>query len=126
MPHRCLSCDKIYEDSELDERMTCSCGNSVFLYEKIRSNQAPEETSKLKTRLENFISGLSGEKKKLSFDIETINVPTEGVYELSLHKLFENVPLIIARREGRYQVHLASAFKKGKYDDVILDLPEDE
>jgi len=134
MPHKCMNCGKIYEDEAEELIEGCECGSNLFIYqqefEEEEYNEAEgvdrelqEKRQDVKSELDKFVENLKDKvsrKTKISFDIQSIRIIEEGVYEVDIAKLLENVPLVVEAKEGEYIVHLASAFKKGDYEGFDL------
>lgn len=128
MPHKCLNCGKIL-DEDSDELMTgCNnCGYNLFVYQDEGEDISQEKRDNIVKDVEEFMDKLEDEeetKKRVQeafeFDLESIKVLEEGVYEINLRKLLEEVPLIIEIKEGSYYIHLPSLFSKGKEKTLNL------
>lgn len=135
MPHRCLNCGKIYEEGAEELLEGCECGSTLFIYEKDMEEEKDKEEldsqrDKIKKEIDDFIEGVKSKiksEKKVEFDMESISVLEDGVYEINLRKLLDKLPLIIEIKEGRYKVHLASVFEKGEFKSFdIKDLEDEE
>ena len=114
MAHKCLRCGNVYSDNDNSILNGCKCGSVFFMYfKKMEDLQKFEEMErnlkKKKTTLEREL-----EKKIKAFDIETIRIPKEGVYEINMNALMNGKPLIIHERERIYFIHLPSVFDKIK------------
>ena len=59
---------------------------------------------------------------RLEFDLESITVESEGVYNINVSKLLDEVPLVIEKREGVYHIHLPSAFTPDSKEVDLGDL----
>ncbi|MBY6293893.1 hypothetical protein GLU60_00690 [Nanohaloarchaea archaeon H01] len=129
MPHRCMNCGKVFND-ESDKLIDgCDCGSSLFMYEKDAEpekseNELQEEKQKVESDIENMIMEGEGEREhiQIEFDLDSIQVQDEGVYELNISRLLDEMPLIISKSEGVYHVHLPSAFTEDKKEVDIKDL----
>ncbi|MDI6826488.1 MAG: Zn-ribbon containing protein [Candidatus Aenigmarchaeota archaeon] len=114
MAHKCLRCGAVYEDSDPSILSGCKCGSVFFMYfrslEDIEKFKAMnKELKKKKTTLEKEL------KRKIKrFEVETIKVPIEGVYEISINALMNGKPLIIHEKNRAYIIHLPSIFEKLK------------
>lgn len=124
MPHRCMNCGKTYEDDSDELIDGCECGSSLFMYDKNVQTEEEENLKQEKEKVESDIQDmmLQGEEKrkniKIEFDLDSIQVHGEGVYELNISRLLNEMPLVISRDEGVYHVHLPSAFTDGKELDL--------
>lgn len=127
MPHKCMSCGKTYED-DADELLDgCECGCSLFMFEKEtgETDVSEDERKEVKSDIENMVEEGLAEKEniKFEFDLDSIRVEEEGVYNINVSRLLEEMPLVIRKTEGVYHIHLPSAFKPGnnKVDPDELD-----
>lgn len=117
MPHRCMNCGNTYEDDSEELIDGCECGSSLFIYENEAEEEAEEiteeERSEVKEDIEDLVEeGLAeGENIKFEFDLDSIVVEEEGVYNINVSRLLKEVPLIIRKTDGVYHIHLPSAFK---------------
>src|SRR3989338_4726265 len=75
-----------------------------------------EVAQKVQTAVEQFQDSgepVSVDGVDVEFDMESIRVIEEGVYDINIKKLMQKEPLIVEIKEdGKYFVHLASIFKK--------------
>lgn len=129
MPHRCMNCDREYEDDADELIEGCECGSKLFLYQKA-GNKEDVEKDEVMEDVDNFLKSVKGERKgdrDVIFDMQSIRVPEEGVYEINLKKLLDRVPLIVEVKDSRYYLHLPSAFRQGEDKSIsIKDLTEAE
>jgi predicted nucleic acid-binding Zn-ribbon protein len=114
MAHKCLRCGNVYEDNDSSILNGCKCGSVFFMYFKTiddlkKFDEMDKKLKREKTTLEKEL-----EKKIKAFDIETIRIPKEGVYEININALMNGKPLIIHERERIYLIHLPSVFEKLK------------
>lgn len=118
MPHRCMNCGRTYEDDSDELIDGCECGSSLFMYEQPESQVSEEERDEVKSDIEEMVEDGFTEKEniKFEFDLDSIVVEEEGVYNINVSKLLEEVPLVIRKREGTYHIHLPSAFKPNNRD----------
>ncbi|MFB6075854.1 MAG: Zn-ribbon domain-containing protein [Candidatus Aenigmatarchaeota archaeon] len=131
-----MKCGKIYGDDAEELLTGCSeCGYKLFLYvdeeekaeEKFEQEDEREEERKNILRgIENFIRDVKDDvdvkfNRKVEFDLESIRVMEDGVYEINLTKLLNEIPLIVEIKEGKYYVHLASIFTKGKEKSLDIE-----
>lgn len=124
MPHRCMNCGKIYDDDSDKLIDGCDCGSSLFMYESEASSGLDEEDERVKEEVEEMVAEGETERPgiKFEFDIDSISVMEEGVYEINVSRLLKEMPLIIERDEGVYKIHLPSAFEPGKKDFDVEEL----
>ncbi|MFB6143747.1 MAG: Zn-ribbon domain-containing protein [Candidatus Nanohaloarchaea archaeon] len=120
MPHRCMNCGKVYEDDSEELISGCECGSSLFMYEQETEEEeiSSEERAEVREDIEEMVEEGFEEKEniKFEFDLDSIIVEEEGVYNINISKLLKEIPLVIRKSEGVYHVHLPSAFKPGKRD----------
>lgn len=121
MPHRCMNCGNKYEDDAEELIEGCECGSTLFLYKKDVEDrdtaELQEEKESVMDEIDQFIRDVKDRvtpQANIEFDMESIRVEEDGVYEINLRKLLEEAPLIVELKEGSYRLHLASAFSQGK------------
>ncbi|PSG99359.1 MAG: hypothetical protein BRC29_04510 [Nanohaloarchaea archaeon SW_7_43_1] len=128
MPHRCMNCGNTYEDDSEELIDGCECGSSLFIYENEPEEQELSEDEKTEVRsdIEEMVEeGLEErENIKFKFDLDSIVVEEEGVYNINVSRLLKEVPLVIRKTEGVYHVHLPSAFtpESREIDSSELDI----
>lgn len=117
MPHRCMNCGSTYEEDSEELIDGCECGSSLFMYEKDSQEVSEEEREEVKSDVKEMMEeGIEKENIKLEFDLDSIVVEEEGVYNINVSRLLQEIPLVIRKTEGVYHVNLPSAFKPGKAD----------
>jgi len=133
--HKCIRCGATYEDDDNSILKGCpNCGSIFFLY--VKSSKQEEEVremeEKLKERettLEKEIEKQIGEKErrkeKIKFEIETIRIPKEGVYEINIDGLMKDKPLIVLQKGKIYLIHLPSLFEKAESEQPTGFILED-
>jgi len=126
MPHQCVRCGKLYEDTDNTILKGCSCGAKLFFFiRKDRLEHAKEVTVNLtevqKNELEKDVLELIGKEESgdqpVVLDFESIRVLKPGKYELDLVNLFKKEPLVFKLADGKYMIDIAAtfdAFKKKK------------
>lgn len=141
MPHQCMNCDRLYED-DADELVDgCECGSTLFLYQKSFDDESVEEDDggevraeppeevpekdEIMEEIDDFLASIKGKESgagdtKIRFDLQSIRVLEEGVYEINLKKLLDEVPLIVEVKDGNYHLHLPSVFHGGKEKNLSL------
>lgn len=135
MPHRCMNCGAEYADDAEELVEGCDCGSNLFLYKKDVDgrdmDELEEEKQSVMEELDKFIrdvkNKIGGSESNVQFDLESIRVMEDGVYEIDVRKLLQEAPLIVEIKDGAYKVHLASVFSKGEDRDLRKhDLDADE
>lgn len=123
-----MNCGKEYGDDAEELVDGCSCGSSLFLYQKEQEDDEPEvEEDEVMQEIDEFLQDVKDDEKdphdsKIRFDLQSIRVLEEGVYEIDLKKLLEREPLIVEVKDSKYFLHLASVFTQG--EDKSLSLKE--
>jgi|APHM01.1.fsa_nt_gi Zn-ribbon containing protein len=126
MPHRCMNCGEVYEDDSEKIVDGCECGSSLFMYENEEQMRDEEELKRERSQVRPDIQEMvrEGEERrgniKIEFDLDSIKVKDEGVYELNISRLLNEMPLIISKNEGVYHISLPSAFR-GDSNEVDTD-----
>lgn len=112
MPHRCMNCGETYKDDSEELIHGCDCGSSLFMYEKEDEQVSKDERDEVKSDVKEMVKEGIGEKNniKLEFDIDSIVVEEEGVYNINVSRLLQEIPLVIRKMDGVYHVDLPSAF----------------
>jgi len=136
MPHQCLKCGKIYEDSKYVIDGCPNCGGKSFYYtkkpldEKKRQEILKEIENKenrefinidiKKEKIEDILEEIRKRKEealreaeKLGKKVESISVKQVGEYEINVKRLIEEGTIIIYK-EGAYYIYLPSLFKTPK------------
>lgn len=121
MPHRCMNCGETYEDGSEELINGCECGSSLFMYEK--DTVPEEEQEKVESEIKEMAAAGIEEKDniKFEFDLDSIRIQEEGVYEINVSRLLKEIPLVIRRDEGNYYIQLPSAFNP---EEAKLDAEE--
>lgn len=118
MPHRCMNCGEVYEDDSEKIVDGCDCGSSLFMYENEEEQRDEEELKRERSEVRPDIQEMvrEGEERRenirIEFDLDSIKVKDEGVYELNISRLLNEMPLIISKSEGVYHISLPSAFRE--------------
>ena len=121
MSHKCLRCNSVYPDNDSTILKGCNCGSVFFLYirdqkdekkiEAIERELQSKDTT-LVTEIEKQLNEMEPEKPAEEYGIETVKIPSEGVYEINIDALMKKEPLIILKQGRTYLVHLPSIFEK--------------
>lgn len=121
MPHRCMNCGETYEDGSEELINGCKCGSSLFMYEK--DTVPEEEQEKVESEIKEMAAAGIEERDniKFEFDLDSIRIQEEGVYEINVSRLLKEIPLVIRRDEGNYYIQLPSAFNP---EEAKLDAEE--
>jgi len=127
-----MNCGKEYEEDAQELVDGCSCGSTLFLYqqqfdeESEESAEEPEvEEDEVMAEIDAFLQdikedGTGARDSKIRFDLQSIKIIEEGVYEINLKKLLDEVPLIVEVKDGNYHLHLPSVFHGGKEKNLSL------
>ncbi len=125
MPHRCMNCGEMYDDGSDELISGCDCGSSLFMYEKdgeteeMSQEEKEEVTSEIREMAKEGVEERAN--IKFEFDLDSISIKEEGVYQINISRLLKEIPLVIRREEGNYYIQLPSAFNP---EDANLDLEE--
>ncbi|MGM5480684.1 MAG: Zn-ribbon domain-containing protein [Nanobdellota archaeon] len=128
MPHRCVSCGKMFDDGSKEILHGCSqCHGKLFFYvKKEKLEELKKEQQEIinlstdeKKQIEDDVHDILGDdidtQKPIILDIESIKILRPGQYELDLVHLFEQKqPLIYKLEDGKYVIDLLESFKKMK------------
>ncbi|HDN95709.1 MAG TPA: hypothetical protein ENG71_01400 [Thermoplasmatales archaeon] len=127
MPHQCLKCGKIYEDSRYVLEGCPNCGGKSFYYtkkpldeekrKKILEEIEKEEASIKGEKLEEILEEIKKRKEealreaeKQKEKVESIRVKETGEYEINIKRLVEEGTIIVYK-EGAYYIYLPSLFQ---------------
>jgi predicted nucleic acid-binding Zn-ribbon protein len=113
MPHQCLGCDKVYDNSSNAIITGCpDCGKKLFLYVK----QLPQEKEQIEISKENKELILKEVESMIEIDeinqpiilkLENVRVLAPGKYEIDINQLMKkNKPIIYKIQEGTYVIDL--------------------
>ena len=119
MPHQCVRCNKIHEDTDPAVLTGCSCGAKLFFYIRKDHLKSNEPLVKLdeeqKKQIEVDVFEMIGKKDKdvpVVLDFESIRVSKPGKYEIDLVQLFKGAPLIFKIEDGKYIIDVAETFTR--------------
>ncbi|MFB6099636.1 MAG: Zn-ribbon containing protein, partial [Candidatus Nanohalobium sp.] len=101
--------------------------SSLFMYEnepEMSEEELEEEKANVKDDIEEMVQEGESERGdiRFEFDLDSISVEEEGVYNINVSRLLEEMPLVIEKDEGVYRIHLPSAFTPGDKDVEVEDL----
>jgi predicted nucleic acid-binding Zn-ribbon protein len=107
-----MNCGNTYNDNADELIEGCSCGSSLFIYEKQGEEISEEEQEKVSSQVKQMMADGVEEREniKFEFDLDSIRVEEEGVYAINVSRLLKEIPLVIRKDEGAYHIHLPSAF----------------
>lgn len=113
MPHQCLSCNTMYENtSDVIIKGCPKCKKKLFLFiKKIPENKAEIElTNEQKEIVLSELNGLidlDEPDKPVVFKLENIRVIESGKYEIDINQLMKkDKPLIYKVQDGTYLIDL--------------------
>jgi predicted nucleic acid-binding Zn-ribbon protein len=126
-----MNCGKVYDDEAEELIEGCECGSTLFLYQQDDDgSEGDVEKDEVMEEVDDFLRSVKhGEPSEapVEFEMESITVEEEGVYEINLKKLLDRVPLIVEVKNSRYYLHLPSAFRQGEEKNLSMkDLAEAE
>jgi hypothetical protein len=133
MPHQCVRCHKIYEDGSEEILKGCECGGKLFFYiKKSALDKATVFTEELtnedKEQIEQDILNImdidSIGDVPVVLDFESINVVSQGKFELDLVNLFKKDPLIYRLSDGKYFIDLPQTFRSSEKERKEREKPD--
>jgi len=122
MPHQCTNCDEVYPNGTEAILTGCpECGWNRFKYMKeMPGDEAVPEEETESSEKQAIIDSIErahesgGKEVPLLEDgsIESVRIVEEGSYEINVSSLMDKEEIIMSiGEEGKYVVHLPSAFK---------------
>jgi len=131
--HKCIRCGMTYEDDDSSILRGCpNCGSIFFLY--FKDSEQEREVKEIEKKLEERKTTLEKEiekqiekrkRKIVKFEVETIRIPKEGVYEINIDGLMKDKPLIVLQKGKIYLIHLPSIFEKAESEQPTSLILED-
>jgi len=119
MPHQCLKCETIYDNSSDVIIKGCpKCGGKLFLFMKKTPLEKTSEISKVEKELilqevEN-IAEINESEVPIILKLENIRVIKPGKYEIDINQLMKKEkPIVYKIQEGTYVIDL-EYLRKGK------------
>lgn len=121
MPHQCVKCGKIYDNTAQEILKGCSsCGSHFFFFFKEEDLKLRQEAEQLtRQEREEMVKDIeevvgpqaSAENGPIILDLESIRVKKPGKFEIDLVSLFKRKPVIYKVSEGKYIIDIASTFQ---------------
>jgi len=111
MPHQCLNCEEIYENtSDVIIKGCPNCGRKLFLFIKKLPSQnesielTKEEKDNVLAEIENLVP--SGElDQPIILKLENVRILSPGKYEIDINQLLKrNKPLVYRIQDGTYVI----------------------
>lgn len=122
MPHQCVRCSIVYEDSSHEILKGCSCGCKVFFYikksvlertQKILTKLDPREKERIEKDIYEIMQEETAADAPVVLDLETVNVLGEGKFEIDITHLFnKNQPVVYKLEEGKYVIDLGETLTR--------------
>ena len=112
MPHQCLACGKVYDNSSNAILKGCECGKKLFLFvKKIPEEKEEIEISKEKKELIlkelESVAGTKDPTKPIILKLENVKVLAPGKYEIDVNQLMKREkPVIYKVQDGTYVLDL--------------------
>ena len=113
MPHQCLGCDRIYDNSSNVIITGCpDCGKKLFLY--IKNTPKKEEQVEISKRNKELIleelesmTKIQDIDEPIVLKLENVRVLSPGKYEIDINQLMKKEkPLIYKVQDGTYVIDL--------------------
>jgi len=124
MPHQCVRCGTLYDDTAQELIKGCSkCGGRFFFFirkECLVEAKPIQLTEQERREVEQDIKEIIGQEepeKPVILDLESIRVVKPGKYEIDLVKLLKKQPLIYKLEDGKYVIDLSSVMEKENEGD---------
>lgn len=123
MPHQCVKCGILYEDTAHELLKGCSCGSKFFFFiSQDNLKEVQKETKKLtpteKKEIQDDVMDIIGPEidktMPVILNLESIRIKKPGKFEIDLVRLFKGMPLVYKIEEGKYFIDLPSTFQMGK------------
>jgi len=113
MYHKCVKCDRIYEQASEEIINGCTCGSKLFYFVKSADGKKKNSKDTVTEDIDYFYELEDDENHEIIiFDIEAINIKSSGKYELNLDGLMNNDGLIYKYGEGKYSIDLDNNMKQ--------------
>ena len=114
MPHQCLGCDAIYDNTSDAIIKGCpECGKKLFLFikqtptKKVEVELTQEQKDIVLKEVEDMV-GTEEIKKPIVLKLENVRVVAPGKYEIDINELMKKKkPLIYKVQEGTYVIDLS-------------------
>ena len=113
MPHQCLGCDSVYDNSSNAIITGCpKCGKRLFLYlkalpkEKEQIEISKEKKDIILKEVESMVE-VEQIQTPIILKLENIRVISSGKYEIDINQLMKkNKPVVYKIQEGTYVIDL--------------------
>jgi len=113
MPHQCLNCESIYENtSDVIMKGCPNCGRKLFLFiKKVPEKKEEIELSKYEKELvmaevESMVNTTELDKP-IFLKLENVRILAPGKYEIDINQLMKkDKPLVYKVQEGTYLIDL--------------------
>jgi len=123
MPHQCVKCSKIILMGSKELLEGCgNCKGHFFFYirdeqlEKLKENpiEIPEKEKETIEKDIREMAGIIDEDAPVILDLECINVPSPGKFEIDIRHLLQGQPVVYKMEDGKYIIDVASSFQMKK------------
>ncbi len=135
MPHQCVKCSIVYDNSSPELLTGCKCGGRIFLFlrgqPRTTAGALPspvalsaEQKADIQAQAKP-LADASGTPVTLDFDVENLKVLSAGHYAINLKALLSGEPLVVKNSQGVYFVkfpltHNPKTKKRASSKDVDL------
>ena len=104
MPHKCVRCNKIYEDWDVHTLGAgCDCGSKVFIFTNGKDDL--ESIDDIKWIEEELAGIVRKTSHSVSLEVENVRVLQNGIFEIDINSLIKN-PVVVKDSEGIYYLRL--------------------
>lgn len=120
MPHQCVRCNALYEDTSQHILKGCPCGCKVFFFvkksaleksRKVLTELSVQEKEKIEQDIYEILGEETASESPVILDLETINILGEGKFEIDLAHLFNpKMPVVYKLEEGKYIIDIGETF----------------
>ena len=88
MPHKCVKCEKVYDDDLPEMTTGCACGSKVFMFvRKARFEQIKNVIASREGKYDINLPGLFGQEPEQRH--EQVLRPSDGKYAIDLEDAFQ-------------------------------------
>ncbi len=102
MPHKCVRCNKIYQDGDHALSEGCGCGAKVFIFTNSGDLDSVEDIRWIEEELAGIVKKTQA---PVSLEVENVRVLQNGIFEIDISSLAKN-PVVVKDSEGVYYLRL--------------------
>ncbi len=104
MPHKCVRCNKIYDDQDVQSLSSgCGCGAKVFIFTNGTTDlESINDVRWIEEELAGIVRKSPG---PVTLEVENVRVLQNGIFEIDIDSLLKN-PVVVKDSEGIYYLRL--------------------